>query len=322
MAASYLSAIEYQLGEPVAIETLAAGADEAERERIDFLRREGMAHFRRTAQTPKELALAAARRTLDSSGLAVGDVDLILYASSSFHTHDASRRDVQLFCQELGAGATSVAGVTGMECANVALAIRTAGAYLSAGLARTVLVVTTDRCAADQSRVLSPPVGVMSDGAAACIVSAELRAGFEIVGQAARVDHALRVTDRQEHFTTIVKRTALGVSDTLRALFAQCAIAGADVEQAFTNNVVSSFLQLFASQGRIPAERIYRRNLAPNGHVYSADVLVNLRDYCAQRAAAGEPLGPAPLLLVSNALAAWLAVLLRPVDCSPYQTRS
>jgi 3-oxoacyl-[acyl-carrier-protein] synthase III len=309
---AYLSAIEYEIGEPVPIGTLDTGAD-GERERIEFLRREGMAHYRRTDKTPKELALGAALRTLRASSLAAGDIDLILYASSSFHTHDACRRDVQLFCQEIGAGNTPVAGVTGMECANVGLAIRNAAAYLSAGLARNVLVVTTDRCAAAQSRLLAPPVAVMSDGAASCIVSSELAEGFEILGQSSHVDHALRFTDRQEDFTTIVKRTALGVHDTIRALFAKCGVTGSDVSQVVANNVLSSFLQLFASQGRVPPERIYRSSLAANGHVYSADTLINLRDHCESAAASGQALGSAPILLMSNAIAAWLAVLLAPV---------
>ena len=72
----------YALGDLYPLQVLDVLADN--QNLLTALKAKGVLHFAQATGTPVELAYCAACETLDSSGVNAGDIEAIVYASTSF----------------------------------------------------------------------------------------------------------------------------------------------------------------------------------------------------------------------------------------------
>jgi len=261
----FVSSFSFNVGERTAIGDLA---DPAVSANIDELHREGIRFCRVSDQPAYELAASAARGSLAAAGV---DPTSAIYCAES--------PGAESFCDDvwsflLMAGLPSIPSVviSGNACANVVPALTVARNTVLSDPEARVLVVSTNR-REYATRFLANGTSVLSDGAAACLVSGRPYGdGFRLLGVgdamtadfpgAGTVSAGIRAVMRG------VKRAALGLP--------QVDHRGYDV--MVTGNYAASVRRLFATAAGVDAHVLHDRLAEDIGHCSSADLLIGLAD--------------------------------------------
>ncbi|WP_162793462.1 3-oxoacyl-[acyl-carrier-protein] synthase III C-terminal domain-containing protein [Rhodococcus sp. AQ5-07] len=254
-------------------------------ETLDRLTRGGLANIRQSDLAAWQLAVDSARLTLDSS--ATADVDLVVYATDTFWGNDEHELDAGRFLQAAGLERTPLIGVGLAGCANFAVAMRTAVACLRDGDATTALVATADVCQPGQ-RLLDSGIGVLSDGAATCVVTTRRpEHGLQFLGITMAVEaglHALRsASEPMAIGMAMAMATSRGVQRAVTALYEKTGLSPGDFSYLVTNNYVESSLKVFANAAGLPFDRTYRGTVAGYGHCFAADALINFATMTSER---------------------------------------
>lgn len=129
---------------------------------------------------PSDLALAPGQQALAQAGLAIGDVDLVAFATM---TPDVTFPGAACYFQhKIGAGTTAAIDLRG-QCAGFLTGLMVADAYLSAGIYRHILLAAGEvhSSALDYSPEGLPVAELYGDGAAVTILGAGDGAGLEAV---------------------------------------------------------------------------------------------------------------------------------------------
>jgi 3-oxoacyl-[acyl-carrier-protein] synthase-3 len=266
----------------------------------EYLASSGLGFYRKTDATPPELAARALRGTLACAELDPRQIDVVVWGSTSFQDRGWYTEDVSAVLEELGLGTATAIGVTLSECGNLAAVLRVAAALVGAGH-RHVLAVVTDRCASAELRLVAPSVAVLSDGAAACVVSADPR-GYELVAIHQVTNHRARPRP-DDQAIRVLRHNAEGMRRAAYGALQAARVAASDVAHLITSNLARSIVELFAAQCGVGLERVFSQHVASHGHVFAADGLINL---------AALPAEPAQhILLATNGTCNWGAAVLR-----------
>jgi 3-oxoacyl-[acyl-carrier-protein] synthase-3 len=268
----------------------------------EALRRAGFREHSMAA--PETTALDLARRAVAPVAAQIGDVGSIVWSScipQDGNMGDASRfdetGDVKHLMQfpacrlqaELGLQRASVIGLTQQACTGVLGAIRVARALLVAepDVGR-VLCVTADRFPPKALR--EQGYALLSDGAAACVVSRDAGA-FEVLACHAITNGGLASASDDETVGMFFPYCHRLVTETL----ARARMTVGDLRWVVAQNVNRAAWQVLASALGLDPARVAMPTLEEAGHVVSADVLLNL----ATLHEAGEIAPGDRLLLVS-----------------------
>jgi 3-oxoacyl-[acyl-carrier-protein] synthase III len=294
----YLHSIGSALGDARPISSIAPIAGDSDL--LDFLHANGLRDYRHADRDPPELAAEAMRETLRLSGLDPRQIGAVVWSSTSFQQRSWYTDDVSRQLGALGLWTAIPVGVTLSECGNLAAALQVATGLVADGH-RHVLVVVADRCPSPDQRLVAPSLAVLSDGAASCIVSAE-PGGFEFLAAAQYANHRARPGETAQSML-VIRQNAEGMRRAVAAALGKTSIAPDDVGTMLTNNLAISILELFATQAGIPFERMFTGNISSHGHVYAADVLLNLAGCSAKKGSS--------VLLATNGTCNWAAIVLR-----------
>jgi 3-oxoacyl-[acyl-carrier-protein] synthase-3 len=276
----FLGAVGRALGDPRPIADLA---DRVPAEKLAHLRENGLEDYRLSDHAPWEMAAEAALACRAAAGDDAPAIDGVVYVSNSFPDLDAVDYAPSRFLDTVGLSRTALVGVGLNGCANLAVALRTAAAWIAAGEAETLMVVTTDRYADPAgTRLVGGGTSVFSDGAAACLVSARpLAQGWRLTGTALAIDAKMHAFDPVDDLLATLKGLADGVKAAADGLWARTGLAPDAVEVLVTNNYNASVLRTFAALSGVPFERVWRAGLPRIAHCFSADVLLGLDDLAA-----------------------------------------
>ncbi|MFJ3039050.1 MULTISPECIES: beta-ketoacyl-[acyl-carrier-protein] synthase family protein [Streptomyces] len=244
-------------------------------EALEQLTRGGLAHFRQSDRQAWQLAADSATSTLDPSS-STAAVDLVVYATNTFWDSADPELDAARFLQAMGLNRTPLIGVSLANCANLAVAVRTAVACLRGGDATTALVATTDVCRPGQ-RLLGGGIGVLSDGAATCVVSTRRpEHGLQLLGTTMTVEAGLHALTSESEPMAMAMATARGVRRAAAALYERTGLGPADFSYLVTNNYLEPTLRTFANAAEVPFDRTYRGTVAGYSHCFAADALINV----------------------------------------------
>jgi 3-oxoacyl-[acyl-carrier-protein] synthase-3 len=230
----------------------------------------GWGSFRQSERDVFDLGIAAARRTLQQAELAPGDVDALFFCTTQF-PGDAIEHigfNVRLLG---GLGLTNAfpIGLTLNNCAAFLSAIGMAVAMVGAGRCRNALLVTADKCLDENIRMTN--FALLSDGAAACIVSGDGRPGYELVAQAfAPSEEPIennRGKDDPQLYQRVVQRIA-----------SQSPVPLSDVKKVLCSNIFKPVTQLKESKLGFQRRQLFLDNVPRYGHCFSADTAINLVD--------------------------------------------
>lgn len=290
-----LSGVSYVLGERKPISAIPALGQDAVAQQ--FLMERGFASFTHSEQEPWQLAAAAVEKTFVRCAIDPADIDEVLYAStSSIRPAGDVRGDragdgdegIGRFAHATGLLRTPITGICFGECANCLMALELGAMFLETSRAKRVLLVSTDVARTRQDRLPLGATSVCGDGAVACVMSSEHLGGgrgFELKGYAKKFHHAARAglapTPGQ-----LFRELCMGVRSCKDAVVPT--LGSSPVARWIPNN---SNLEVIGAMGSVVGLRskdFYFDNLALNGHVFSADQLINLVDWAEAAATPGD----------------------------------
>jgi 3-Oxoacyl-[acyl-carrier-protein (ACP)] synthase III len=265
--------ISWVLGAPQDIGDLA---DVLGVEAIASLTGDGLRHYLVSDTATSEMAMEALAASIKAADVAPGEIDLILYSTTG--AIDAQPKLADL-CAGQGLARSPIVAIGAAGCANVAAAIRIACALISTEGLQHIAVVTADKAATPASRLTQFGATVLSDGAAAVLVSAERTEGWQILSSAQRADHKLRKMDEASQYPRLLVQTSRRIREATAEALAGAGIDGQAIGQVVMTNLKHSANLFVVTQAGLPAGRLYGGSLAGLAHVFSADPLINLANY-------------------------------------------
>lgn len=306
----YLTHVAHALGAPASLAELHDTAVDAHAatERRATLTAEGIAGclVDRTG-TPhggQRGKVALARRAAGASAAAAGfDGEAVLMCSDTAPERTPSL-DLWDLVSDLGASDVTAVTVGGHGCGNLGVATQL-GLDLITGGRRSVLVVTADRVAEGAPRFLASGRTLLSDGAAACVLTtARPAAGYRVLAVASGASPAAPVgTGGLRGAAPLVS----GLGRAVAAVHDVSGVAPADVTHVLPGNLGSSARAMLAMAVRVRPEKVYAPRAASEGHCYSADILVALREAPGR----GDVVDGDVLLLVSTSVRSWFVAAVR-----------
>jgi 3-oxoacyl-[acyl-carrier-protein] synthase-3 len=243
----------------------------------------GFHTYRHAMECPAELAERALEETLKATPVSRAEIDVLVYATTSFEDPAFYGADLWGLCERLDLGHVTPIGVTMAECANFGSALRVARNLVLAGDARNVLLVTTDVCPDPRSRMIEGALSIMSDGAASCLLSAKLPSRLENIGLAQRTNHTVRTTDPVARQGRLIRLTTEGVQNVVTDALNSAKVQREEIRRVLTNNISRDAVRLIVSRAGFDHELSFLDTIADHGHMYSADNLLNLRSYLSCR---------------------------------------
>ncbi|MGV9295809.1 hypothetical protein [Amycolatopsis sp. NPDC003676] len=270
----YLSFVEYTVGTEVPIGDLS---DEAVARELDTLRDQGVRTSRVAERSLLEMAAESASRTCRSAGGAA--VDSVVFSTETLFGRGVSEA-LSEFLVRLGTPLTPALAVGGAGIGDAGPGLATARNLIRAEGASSVLLVTADAVAAG-SRYLTSGTTVLSDGAAACLLTREpAERSFKVLGLAPsrRTDN----TAGAEAAAGLVGRAVSNAFDGLP-------IDVGDCRYLLTGHYGRDVWQLVASAANVGPENVYRPLADEVGHCFAVDVLAGLGRLAEDRtSAAGD----------------------------------
>lgn len=268
----YLGSVAHELGERQDIAELEAFRNDPEK--LAAFRKMGMEQYCHARVDAQELARISMAKTLQRSPLAPEQIDVVLYCSENVGITPESTQRFHRSLHELGLVNAYPIGVTMSNSSNCSTLCRVATSLIRSGEARHVLLALADVAKSAAARVMEPALAVIADGAASCIVSSECEAEFELVGLTSAASH--RAAAAQDGKKGNLEGFKMQLKASQR-LLREHGLSPASFAWVITNNYGLAVLEGFSAITSVPVDRIYRDNVARNGHVASADNLINLR---------------------------------------------
>lgn len=179
------------------------------------------------------------------------------------------------FVTALGVGAFHAVALGGHACANFLEGIDLATRELANGRS-TALVATVDRVADGRSRTFQDGLALLSDAAAACLVSDQpLGSGYTLLAQARRNNSTI---DEDGSEVVHVRRSIGDTRASAVEVLEQAGVSQADVRWLVMNNyrtASNDFVAASAGFGNIPRARPTTVSVA---HCFAADSAITLND--------------------------------------------
>ncbi len=224
----------------------------------------GFDHFHRMTVAPAVALARAARASVARAGISPDVIDLVVIASADTG-FVGDRAWYARLLHESGTHAALPMTVGSQECTTLLAAIELAAQAIRSGMHRRVLVLSYDQAHHDSDRVKA--FGVLSDAAAACVVSGVETLDWQIRAFAQRADAAGMLGG-----DTFDSRKALLATTTQEVMRR----AGVDIGQVFrffSTNFFRPLTSFNAASIGVGLDRLVARPEA--GHFLCADPLAN-----------------------------------------------
>ncbi|MEV4831250.1 hypothetical protein AB0K25_23425 [Micromonospora sp. NPDC049257] len=265
MAAFYLSSIAHLHGTKNLVRELdEVGADNPR------LLDDGLESYGVTTMSSIEMAGEVGARAL-AGGLVP---DAIVYATETADGDGVRRNNVRL-ARAVDAPGAATQTVAGHGCANLGLLLGTVQGLFATTDVDTVLVVTADRVVG-RGRMMDAELSVLSDGAAAALVTRHRPAGDGLVllvnGMALRSDWRGDLTDNSP---AAQRRNVLLGRSAVKAAREATGRGPRDFTHALFNNYRLPAQRFLTGAAGYSFDQLLPGRLAAHAHEFAADLLVN-----------------------------------------------
>lgn len=288
MTAAYVDHLSFALGS-VREDVARAVADERTLSPAATLRSAGFEFHHRCAdgESALDLAIRAVDPVLAKLGRGrLGRIDAIVYATclpGNANVGDARRfeatRDVKHVMDfpasrlqaHFGLDDAVVIGVSQQACTGMLGSLRLARALIVAEPSMSrLLCLTSDRF--PPGALYEQSYNLISDGAAACVVSRE-EGAFEYVGGHQITNGALAAASDDETVGSFFNYTHRAIQETLE----RSKLASKDLAWVVAQNTNRKAWQILSRLLGIPPERVAMPTIAEAAHMISGDNIVNLK---------------------------------------------
>jgi 3-oxoacyl-[acyl-carrier-protein] synthase III len=300
MTGACIHDIQYVLGEPRELSMLSSQLGISA---TKDLYANGLEFYRESALTAPELGIAALEKSLAHSGLPPEALDLIFYCSEDTPSQFSA------LCVEHGLRRVPIIETGNNACSNLVPPIRLAESVIRTEGLMHVAVIVADRAHSGRSRLTQHNTAILSDGAAAFIMSRTWREGWEVLRTVQTADHRVGQTQEEQYFPLRVGLITRGVRKVLKTLCGGRTLEQANVSTIFTANLKDTMLRGLMKEVGVPFGYVYQGTLASISHVFAADPIISLAE--AYREQANEQPANCCFVLLCLGFQSWGAVLLK-----------
>lgn len=245
-------------------------------------------NYSRSDLSLPEQAVLSAQSTLRKCGMQAGDIDAVVIGFSELREWRGYPENLtRAVLLGLGMNNLPVVGVTLAGCANVSSSLWVARNMVIADGYRNVLVIETNLLRDDGRRLSGTkpgemPDNVFGDGAVSLVVTGDVdTADFDLLA----MDHIVSCLESDE--LTLQEEIAQSTSASRHVIERALGRAGVTRQQVgcvLMNNMnYKVMIALLRAYGLTDAD-FFADNIMRYGHVWSADGLINLHDYCGRKA--------------------------------------
>ncbi len=246
------------------------------------------------------MAIETGSATLRAAGADPSSIDALVLCCSDVQTRAKGHgRFAGTILAGIGLGDIPFYGLNLNRCVNLLAALDVASAFVASGRYRRILVITTDRAADEDERVL--PYALLSDGAASCLVTADEdgRDRYQLLACATAQE-----TGSLDWSNEISSDLTRRVNDSL---LASRGMRVGDVAGLMHANIFKPLVVMKERQAGFTPRQIYTDNIGRVGHCFAADPLINLVD----RVPLGHVRPDGHYMLASSVPGSRMGVLLR-----------
>ena len=256
---------------------------------IDFLREDpqklalyrlsGFDRYAESDLSMRELAYRSAAQTLEAGGVAPGDIGICLYvAESADRDEPVNSAQVNRLLLDLGLTRAMPIHVSAANCANIMSALRVAAAFVAAGEAQHVLIVSVDKASRRPGgRKMFNEMTIKSDVSLSCLVSVPGAGAYGIAylgqGNCAELIDADAMESKAYAMAKFndIRRTAKRAREALD-------LGPADFARVVTNNYGRAVTKMFIELCGFQPDAGCFANIGRFAHAVAGDVLINLQD--------------------------------------------
>lgn len=269
----YISNIKYVLGTQECITTLCPDSRVDE---VDILLNYGLDKYCKFTEGNEELAHQCVSATLDDSKLQKEEVEALIF-STTLQTLNSCKLDIRKldFIQHsLGLKNAYTYGFFLSNCANLIGAIQLARSLLISEIYSELLIVVSDRIEHSADRFMESNESILSDGAVSFLISKK-RGDYEL-GSLFLQNDTSYLTE-ETNIISYLNRA----SKNIKEIYAK--IRNDDkychYKKVFLGNYNLMVQNVYQSVLNVDDNQMFFDNIARIGHVFSADLLINLLDY-------------------------------------------
>lgn len=224
---------------------------------------------------PHVAAVIAA--SLDRSGIPADQIDCVLIATKrDYPGSEAMGRNVQTVLVDAGIEHATIIGLDRIACANSLLAMCMASMLVSQGSFRNCMILSYNKMREDESRLMKPTVGYLSEGAAACIVTSGARSGYHIGTPCVQTDLRMDDGSAQENLLATFKAIGANVRALGRRFYAMAGTSPEEYRSAILNNLSFSTMRLFSGQLDLAWGSVFKELVPQTSHLSGCDIIINL----------------------------------------------
>ncbi|MEH2193504.1 MAG: 3-oxoacyl-[acyl-carrier-protein] synthase III C-terminal domain-containing protein [Nostoc sp.] len=284
----YMTALGYHLGDSCPISEIKELTIKPEEEILETLLEVGLENYAKTRLSPLEIAKKSIEITLNKASIKSGDIDALVYVTSSFWNPSfSSTKEISRLIYEVDLNNAYPVGVFFSECSSMLTAIRIASNFIKAGEWKNVLVVSSDTISDNDTRIIPPNTSISSDAAASCILTSEREEGFEVLYTTQQIDTAMPdifTLEDMEEIEQYLKASDQGMKEILDKTMKDMRMNPKDFQKIITMNLNSSVSQTVCKYLDVEIEKIFQDNIPRFAHALASDILINLCDFSSNYA--------------------------------------
>ncbi|HYD63444.1 MAG TPA: hypothetical protein VEC35_24020 [Noviherbaspirillum sp.] len=272
--------IAYHFDETAPIDTIPTL--QADPELLAKFKKVGHERFAFSHVSITEQAVISARQTLDRAGMAAADIDAVVIGTSELRGWNRFPEKIgNEILLALGMNDILVVGVTIAGCANYASALRVARNMIAVDGYRNVLVIETNQVRGNLDRVVASsqtgaPAYILADGALSYIATTEA-AEFSVLG----MEQIVKPVDpAQADAATFITNNVGGFRHVTQCALDRAGVRREQITQVFFHNISLLLLRGLIDVTGFPLYKLFIDNVGRTSHVWGADNLIGLHDYC------------------------------------------
>jgi len=205
--------------------------------------------------------------------------DVIFITSTKFVDKQSGlSTELSAMCFQIGMNNAKVYAMSAGECGSFVQALRFSQHILQEKPDAKIMLLFGEKIQEDGDRDLTD-ITILSDGVAACLVSAEKIAnGYQLLARAETTDHRVTGAYMAAKPMEALQLTAGGLRKLTTELFSSTEVKEQDVCALVTNNYAMHILKMFCTESGLPTDKLNAPTLAKNAHAFAIDNLLNLEN--------------------------------------------
>ena len=269
----YLGGINYELGEVHGIDNL-----EGDKDSIELLRSMGISNFCKAERTVQELAYDSIKKTVALSDIDPTDVETVILATTSMSLKEnvEGYSLIDKVLEDTGMVNAFPYGMFMSNCSNLTSSIKTAMSILKDSERSYAIVCVADKLTQDKDRFMNSNESILSDGAVSVIVS---KKPLEYLVRKIAIKRDFQYLRKEFNVLEFFQNNA----DNVKKIWDELGGFELDFDQVFFGNYNLLALRGFISQLKLDKRNVFLKNISRLGHVFSADQLINLKDYNSKK---------------------------------------